>query len=177
MHATPNASSTQFPLTIYYDASCRLCNAEMQNLMLRNDAGRLVFVDASSADLSGAPAPRAALMRTIHGVGADGTVYTGVECLTRAYLGIGWAWVPQLVNLPGVATAARLLYPVIARNRYRLPQGPIVWVFELGLRRAARRHAQQAAARSAGCADGACAVNPSPDQPPPAPKTAHLDAS
>ena len=135
---------TQFPLTIYYDASCRLCNAEMNNLMLRNQAGRLVFVDASSADLQAAPAPRAELMRAIHGVGADG---------------IGWAWVPQLINLPGIAHATRLLYPVFARNRYRLPQAPVVWIFEQAMRRAARRHAEQTAARSAACASGSCELD------------------
>ncbi|MEN5179665.1 thiol-disulfide oxidoreductase DCC family protein [Comamonas odontotermitis] len=146
------SAPTQFPLTIYYDASCRMCNAEMTNLMLRNDAGRLIFVDASSADLRDAPATKDALMRAIHGVAADGRVYIGVDCLVRAYLGIGWAWVPNLVNLPGMATAARKLYPWIARNRYRLPQTPIVWVFE----RAMRRAAQRAATRSAACAGGTC---------------------
>ena len=157
MHTTASID-TQFPLTIYYDASCRMCNAEMTNLMLRNDAGRLIFVDASSADLRDAPASKETLMHAIHGVAADGTVYIGVECLTRAYLGIGWTWVPKLVNLPGMAIAARKLYLWIARHRYRLPQAPIVWVFE----RAMRRAAQRAAARSAACADGMCDM----DRPP-----------
>ena len=153
-------SATHFPMTIYYDASCRFCNAEMTNLMLRNEAGQLIFIDANSGDLRNAPAPYDALMRAIHGVGADGTVYTGVDCLTRAYLGIGWAWVPQLINLPGLATAARKLYPVIARNRHRLPQAPVAWVFEMALRRAARHHAKQAAARSSACANGRCDIDP-----------------
>ena len=39
-----------YPLTIYYDASCPLCNGEMRNLMLRNVDGLLQFVDASAAD-------------------------------------------------------------------------------------------------------------------------------
>jgi predicted DCC family thiol-disulfide oxidoreductase YuxK len=41
--------TTRYPLTIYYDASCRLCDGEMRNLMLRNTEGRMVFVDASAA--------------------------------------------------------------------------------------------------------------------------------
>lgn len=155
----PFDHATQFPMTIYYDASCRFCNAEMTNLMLRNEAGQLIFIDANSGDLSAAPAPYDELMRAIHGIGADGSVYTGVDCLTRAYLGIGWAWVPQLINLPLVAGAARKLYPVIARNRHRLPQGPVAWVFEMALRRAARHHARQAAARSSACANGACDID------------------
>ena len=152
-------SATHFPMTIYYDASCRFCNAEMTNLMLRNEAGKLIFIDANSGDLSKAPAPYDALMRAIHGVGADGTVYTGVDCLTRAYLGIGWAWVPQLINLPGLRHVAHALYPVVARHRHRLPQAPVAWVFEMALRRAAQHHARQAAARSAACANGACSID------------------
>ena len=152
-------TATRFPLTLYYDASCRFCNAEMTNLMLRNDHGRLIFIDANSGDLSAAPAPHAELMRAIHGVGADGTVYTGVDCLTRAYLGIGWAWVPQLINLPGLRHVAHALYPVVARHRHRLPQAPVAWVFEMALRRAAQHHARQAAARSAACANGACSTD------------------
>lgn len=93
-----DTAATQFPLTIYYDASCRMCNAEMRHLMLRNQAGKLIFIDASTADLSQAPADKAALMQAIHGVGADGQVYVGVDCLTRAYLGVGWAWVPRLAG-------------------------------------------------------------------------------
>lgn len=45
-----------YPLTIYYDASCPLCHAEMHNLMLRNSQGLLQFVDASPVDFT-SPVP------------------------------------------------------------------------------------------------------------------------
>lgn len=154
-----DTAATQFPLTIYYDASCRMCNAEMRHLMLRNHAGKLIFIDASTADLSQAPADKAALMQAIHGVGADGQVYVGVDCLTRAYLGVGWAWVPRLAGLPLVADALDKLYPLLARNRYRLPLAPMAWVLEQGLQCTVRRQARQAAARSAACARGSDACD------------------
>lgn len=154
-----DAAATQFPMTIYYDASCRMCNAEMRHLMLRNQAGKLIFIDASTADLSQAPADKATLMQAIHGVAADGQVYIGVYCLTRAYLAVGWAWVPQLAGLPLVAGALDQLYTVIARNRYRLPLAPMAWVLEQGLQCTVRRQARQAAARSAACASGSDACD------------------
>jgi len=154
-----DTAATQFPLTIYYDASCRMCNAEMCHLMLRNQAGKLIFIDASSADLSHAPADKVALMQAIHGVGADGQVYIGVDCLTRAYLGVGWAWVPRLAGLPLVAGALDTLYPLLARNRYRLPLAPMAWVLEQGLQCTVRRQARQAAARSEACARGSDACD------------------
>ncbi|MGB3068578.1 MAG: DUF393 domain-containing protein [Ottowia sp.] len=148
-------TSIQFPLTLYYDASCRFCNAEMTNLMLRNTQNRLRFINCADPGFSGGPAPREDLMRAIHGVDARGQVFIGVDCLTRAYEGIGWAWVHQLFSLPVVQPLAQRLYPVIARNRYRMPQWPVAWFFES----AARRAAERAARRSERCAEGQCGID------------------
>lgn len=147
--------ATHFPLTVYYDAGCRFCNAEMTNLMLRNVQGRLRFVNCAEPGFSGGPAPQDELMRAIHGVDAQGQVFTGVECLSRAYQGVGLPWVHSLVNLPVVRPLARRLYPIVARNRYRLPQWPIAWIFEV----AARRAAVQAAHRAKQCAQGRCDID------------------
>lgn len=35
-------------LTVYYDAACPICNGEMHNLMLRDVARQVRFVDASA---------------------------------------------------------------------------------------------------------------------------------
>ncbi|MGE8317894.1 MAG: thiol-disulfide oxidoreductase DCC family protein [Comamonas sp.] len=144
--------TTQFPLTVYYDAGCRFCNAEMTNLMLRNVQERLRFVNCAEPGFAGGPAPRDELMRAIHGVDAQGQVFIGVECLSRAYQGVGLPWVHSLVNLPVLRPLLQRLYPVVARNRYRLPQWPIALVFEV----AARRAAERAARRAERCAQGRC---------------------
>lgn len=39
-----------YPLTIYFDASCRLCNSEMQNIKVHDTKNQLVLVDCSSPD-------------------------------------------------------------------------------------------------------------------------------
>lgn len=150
MHTAP----IQFPLTLYYDASCRFCNAEMNNLMLRDTQHRLRFVNCAEPGFSGGPAPQKELMRAIHGVDARGQVVIGVECLTRAYEGIGWAWVHRFFSLPLIRPLAERSYAVIARNRYRLPQWPVAALFESGARRAAER----AARNSERCREGRCEI-------------------
>ena len=51
-----------YPLTLYYESACPLCNAEMSNLMLRNTGGHLLFADVSAPDLP--TCPRAPACRT-----------------------------------------------------------------------------------------------------------------
>lgn len=55
-----------WPVQVYYDASCRLCAAEMHNLRVRDQAGRLAFVDCSAPGFAGGPAPTAQPMRAMH---------------------------------------------------------------------------------------------------------------
>jgi predicted DCC family thiol-disulfide oxidoreductase YuxK len=45
--------NNDLPLTIYFDASCRLCNSEMQNVKLHDAGGNLILVDYSAADFDG----------------------------------------------------------------------------------------------------------------------------
>lgn len=139
-----------YPVTLYYDGSCRLCSGEIRNLENRDTSGRLAFVDCSAEGFTGGPAPRAALMEAIHAVDAAGRVYTGVATFRVAYAAAGLPMVSTLLGLPGLSHAAARAYPVLVRHRHRLPS----WLIEPFLDRAARR----AAVRSAGCRDGACAL-------------------
>lgn len=137
-----------FPLTLYYDGSCRLCSAEILNLKARDTAGRLALVDCSPEDFSGGPAPRAALMNAIHAVDATGRVYVGIDTFRAAYAAAGMPWIRTILGLPLISQAARRAYPVLVRNRYRLPGWLIGPLFE--------RPARRALQRSAGCHGGAC---------------------
>ncbi|MDQ8001360.1 MAG: DUF393 domain-containing protein [Pseudomonadota bacterium] len=145
-----NVDAPTYPVTLYYDGSCRLCSGEMRNLGARDTAGRLAFVDCSPEDFTGGPAPREALMTTIHAVDAAGRVYTGIESLRVAHAAVGLPIVSALLGLPGLSHAAARAYPVLARHRRRLP----AWLVEPFVERAARR----AARRAASCHDGACAL-------------------
>lgn len=134
-----------YPLTLYYDGACKLCRAEMHNLGLRDVNRQLRFVDIAVADAALYPAgvDRTALMTLIHAQCADGRVVRGVEVFRLAYSAAGLPWVARLTRLPAVGALCEAIYPVIARNRYRLPQAPIRWVFDVALRRAARASAQR----------------------------------
>ena len=144
-------SHPAYPLTVYYDGSCRLCSAEIHNLKARDAAGRLVLIDCSPEGFTGGPAPRQALMNAIHAVDAAGQVYAGIDTFRIAYAAAGLPWVRTILDLPLVSTLAHRAYPVLARNRYRLPGWLIGPLFERAARRAMRQ--------SAACRNGACSLD------------------
>lgn len=153
MKTTPHDAAL-YPLTLLYDASCPLCLIEMENLMARNQAGRLAFVDASAPNFDDTTwgTPRAELMRIIHAVRADGGVVTGVEVFRLAYDAVGLGWVTRPTEWPLLKPLAEFLYPILARNRYRFSARFSTLLFGIAKRRAAKR----AAERAAQCKDGAC---------------------
>lgn len=132
-----------YPLTLYYESACAFCNAEMHNLMLRNDSGQLRFVDVSAPGFAELPAGAtlADLLESIHGRRADGGVLRGVEVFRLAYAAVGLGWVSGALRLPLLGRLADLGYPVLARNRHRLPRGLVSLLFERGWRGAAERAA------------------------------------
>jgi predicted DCC family thiol-disulfide oxidoreductase YuxK len=135
-----------YPLTIYYDASCQLCNGEMSNLMLRNTEGLLAFVDASPPGFE-SPVPGATqhdLMNMIHAVRADGEVVRGVAVFRLAYGAVGLGWVTAPTAWPLLRQLADRAYPWVVRNRYRFPRPLISLLFEGPTRRAAEQAAQRA---------------------------------
>lgn len=140
---TTATHASSYPLTIYYDASCPLCNAEMNNLMLRNTAQKLQFVDASPAGFAPPMAglARSDLMILIHAQCADGRVVRGVEVFRLAYEAVGLGWVTALTKWPVLRQLADLAYPVLVRHRYRIPRSLVRMALEGPTRRAAERAA------------------------------------
>lgn len=138
-------NAVQYPLTVYFDATCPLCLAEMRAMTARDEAKRLDLVDCSPASFSTGPAPRAALMTALHAVDASGRLLVGVAavraCREAVGLPTGGAW----LELPLVAALADRTYALLARHRYRLPRGLVA----LLARRTARRG-------GSACADGQC---------------------
>lgn len=142
-----------YPLTLYYDASCPLCNAEMSNLMLRNDAGRLAFVDAS-ADGFASPVDgvdREQMMLAMHGVWADGRVSRGVDAIHEAYVAVGLGHVTAFTQWPIVSSALAWLYPRFARHRQLVPRWLVRALFEGPIRRSAQAAHARMNCHAAGC--------------------------
>ena len=132
-----------YPLTLYYESACPLCNAEMSNLMLRNTEGHLRFVDVSAPDFSELPEGTTMedLLELIHARTADGRVIKGVEVFRLAYQVVGLGWVSAAMRWPLLRPLAERGYPVLARNRHRIPRGLVRLMFEGAVRRAAERSA------------------------------------
>jgi predicted DCC family thiol-disulfide oxidoreductase YuxK len=145
------AGDPRYPLTLYYESACPLCLSEMTNLMLRNQQGLLRFVDVSAADFQVPQGvTRTALLSLMHGYTANGHWLQGVAVFELAYLAAGLPQVSQLLASRWLRPLANRLYPVIARNRHRLPRWLPHLLFETALRRAAlRAHAQR-------CEAGVC---------------------
>lgn len=146
-------SSSRYPLTLYFDASCSLCAAEMDNLRLRDAAGRLRFVDASAPGMDMAPGgiPVAELMALMHARTADGRVLRGVPAFELAYEALGLHQVAALLRAPWLRPLLNRVYPVIARHRQQFPRALVQLVFGRALRRAAKQAAARRCDAASGC--------------------------
>lgn len=109
--------------TILIDGDCPLCKREAR-LLERMDKGqgRLRLVDIAAPDFD----PRRfgttldAVMGTIHGVKADGSLVTGVEVFRRAYDAVGWGWLLAWTGWPVLRPIVDAAYVVFAKYRLRL---------------------------------------------------------
>jgi len=142
-----------YPLTLYYEAACPLCDAEMRNLMLRNTAGLLRFVDVSDPGFDSCPpgTTREDLMNLMHGLTADGQVLRVIEVFRLAYSAVGIPQVAVITRLPLIAPLSEALYARLARNRHRVPRRLVHWIFETGMRHAAERAAAQPRCQAGTC--------------------------
>lgn len=150
----PDSEPGTYPMTIYYDASCPLCNAEINNLQRRSTDGRLAFVDISAPGFASQPpgVTLAQMMALIHARKADGSIIQGMEVFRLAYGAAGIGWVAGALDLPVIGTLAERLYPWIARHRQRFPRFLVRWLFDRPVQRAAEKSAAQAHCKPAdGC--------------------------
>ena len=148
-----NIDRSVYPLTLYYESACALCNGEMTNLMLRNTDGLLKFVDVSAPDFKDLPpgTTLSDLLELIHAQKADGSVIRGVEVFRLAYEAVGLEWVGFLLKVPLIKRVAERGYPVLARNRHRIPRWLTHGVFETAIRRAAERAAAKRCKPGSAC--------------------------
>ena len=150
-------NASLYPLTIYYDASCPLCAAEMHALRDHDRVCRLRLVDCSAAGfddaaLAAAGFPRSELLRRIHARDAAGSWYSGVDVFVLAYRAAGIEAVARIWEHPRLRPLWDRLYPWIARHRMGLSRLRLSGVMPWLVRRAARRAEQ----RSRSCAGETC---------------------
>lgn len=146
-----------YPLTIYYDASCPLCRAELHAIAVHDLSGRLRLVDCSAAgftdrDCTLAGIDAATMMRRIHARDADGQWLVGMQAFEAVYRAVGIEALARVFGSGFLAPVLNRLYGLVADHRQGLSRLGLNGVFAWCVTLLAKR----AAGRSQACAEGAC---------------------
>lgn len=151
--------NVDYPVTVYFDASCPLCRAELTALKAHDREDRLCLHDCSATDfrdgdVERAGLTRADLMRAIHARDQAGRWFVGIDVFVLAYRAGGIEWLARLWASPRLRPLWDRLYPWVARHRMGLSRLGVSAAFNFVLRRIAAR----AQRRSEGCGSQHCIV-------------------
>ena len=111
--------ASDYPLKVFYDASCPVCALEMDHLRARDAGGRLQLIDMSAPGFDAAChgfAP-ADLDAAIHAVRPDGSVVRGMSVLRLAYGAAGLGWLLRPTGIGPLRPAFDAAYRLFARHR------------------------------------------------------------
>jgi predicted DCC family thiol-disulfide oxidoreductase YuxK len=111
-----------YPITIYFDGSCKLCSSEINNLVARDKHSAILLVDCSPVDFDdrGLPANRETMMNMIHARDATGEWLRGVDVFIAAYRAADLNFVSRMLAHRWIKPLAARGYPWVVRNRFRL---------------------------------------------------------
>lgn len=149
-----------YPLTIYFDASCALCNSEMQNIKLRDTRNALLLIDCSAPDFDDRPfhaegINRDSMMNCLHAKDANGRWIKGVAAFEVIYRTVGMAAIAKVWGHPLTRPLAERAYPWVVKHRHFLSALGLHKLFNMLSKRAAR----QANRRIHTCSEGRCAID------------------
>jgi len=109
-------------LTLFYDAACPLCRAEILFLTARNQQGLLDFVDINSElyrpEEVGVSCEQA--LAAMYGQYADGTLISGVEVFSAAYQRAGLKGLAWLFSRKSLRPVLNWSYRFFAKNRHAI---------------------------------------------------------
>ncbi|MDO8693848.1 MAG: DUF393 domain-containing protein [Sheuella sp.] len=109
-------------LTLFYDAACPLCRAEILFLTARNQQGLLDFVDINSEryrpEQVGVSCEQA--LAAMYGQYADGTLISGVEVFSAAYQRAGLSGLAWLFSRKSLRPVLNWSYRFFAKNRHAI---------------------------------------------------------
>lgn len=113
---------SNYPLTLFYDASCPLCRHEVEFLLERDGLRRLVAMDVSRPDfINDTGIPLETLMTTMHGRHPDGQLVTGSRVFQLAYRAVGLGWVAGSLSWPVLAPFWDAFFAFVGTHRQRFP--------------------------------------------------------
>jgi len=129
---TPNMTPLQ-KLTLFYDAACPLCQAEIQFLAGRNQQELLAFVDINSElyqpERVGVSCEQA--LAAMYGQYADGKLISGVEVFSAAYARANLKVLAWLFSRKALRPLLNISYKFFAKNRHAISKifGPFaLWL-------------------------------------------------
>jgi predicted DCC family thiol-disulfide oxidoreductase YuxK len=143
--ARRNDMSEDFPLTVFYDASCPVCALEMDTLLARDTCRRLQPIDMSAPAFDAAiyGLDHSELAAVLHAVRPDGSVVRGMAALRLAYGAGGLGWLLHATSWPLLKSTADGAYGLFARHRHAISR-----LLAPAIRRARGRPAHRLGGRS-----------------------------
>lgn len=109
---------------LIYDDNCPLCIGAAERIRARDRAGAVTLVGLTEiqlVDLPGAMPPVEQLREAMHLVSETGEVWSGAEAVSELAMVLPrWSWLGRVLRWPGVRTAARWGYGLVAKRRDRL---------------------------------------------------------
>jgi len=130
-----------YPLTIYYDASCPMCRSEMETLKETDSDNKIILIDCSNTDLAipdSCPVTREAMMERIQAVDANGKWINSTDVFAEAYSAGGFKRVSKLWGSRTLNPIFKRAYPWIADNRHWLSKTPLSYLLNRFLRLSAK---------------------------------------
>lgn len=149
----------RFPITIFYDASCELCRAEIEVLKSHDVENCFDLVDCSPADFDDSSyrnegITREAMMNYLHARDGSGEWFVGVDAFELLYRTVGLSAIASLWGGRLARPVSMRIYPWIARHRQLISMSGLPLLFRLWSRCAAQRSHHQ----SRRCANGKCTI-------------------
>lgn len=127
----------QYPITVYYDASCPMCKAEMETIKTSDTGNKLILIDCSNIGLAipdSCPVSREAMMERIHAMDASGQWINSTDVFAAAYTAGGFKKLGKLWGSKTLKPLFSRAYPLIADNRKWLSKTPLPYLLNKFLR-------------------------------------------
>ena len=126
---------TAYPITVYYDASCALCRAEIEAMKSRDVGERLRLLDCSDEEFVAPEGySRHALMSRIHARDSNGAWLRGIDVFAAVYDAGGFPRIARLYRNRALRPFFERAYPWIADHRQLLSALGLARLFGLARR-------------------------------------------